>query len=128
MKLYALCSARSEIQDVRALEPGHEPIKVKFGIPENAAPLTIEYQEAVVNKSTGDIILPPTIMVHYLVPCNEAGNPLCEICNERVADKGTICAECEEITKEHEAINYSANMDDSENPDNNSDLPDNTRN
>ncbi len=99
MKLYALCSARSEIQDIRLLEPGHEPIKLKFGIPENAAPLTIEYQQAVDNPHTGKVMIPASVLVHYLVPCDENGLPLCEICNENVADRGTICKECEDYIK-----------------------------
>jgi hypothetical protein len=113
MKLYALCSARSEIQDIHLLEPGHEPIKLKFGLPENAVPLTIEYQQAIDNPHTGKVMTPASVLVHYLVPCDENGSPLCEICNENVADHGTICKECEDYIKASEESIESADSDES---------------
>ncbi len=118
MKLYALCSARSEIQDIRALEPGHEPIKLKFGIPENAAPLTIEYQEAINNPHTNKVMIPASVLVHYLVPCDENGLPLCEICNENVADRGTICSVCEDYIKASEESIEPEDSDESRGSDN----------
>jgi hypothetical protein len=61
-------------------------------LPENATPLGIEYQPAQMGILQPK---PPICIVHFLVPCTEKGEALCEICGVNVADyEGIICSEC----------------------------------
>lgn len=47
-----------------------EPKPVLVDIPDNAIPIQIEYR-------SGNIMIPqPSLAIHYLVPCDDAGNPI----------------------------------------------------
>lgn len=86
MNAYAVCSAAISLP--LGIQPG-QPTTAKVELPENAIPLQMEYRAPTPEMQQ------PQMLLHYLVPCDDAGQALCEICNRNTADyEGIICMQC----------------------------------
>ncbi len=84
MRDYAVCSMRATIT-----KGVGEGLVIVVSLPDNATPIQFEYRPPQRTDST------PDAYVHYLVPCDEKGQALCEVCNTNTADYDSkICKLC----------------------------------
>ncbi|MDD3493595.1 MAG: hypothetical protein PHZ19_08895 [Candidatus Thermoplasmatota archaeon] len=84
MKDYAVCSMKATIS-----KGVGEGLIIVVSLPDNATPIQFEYRP----PQRADTL--PDAYIHYLIPCDEKGLALCEICNTQTANyDGKICQSC----------------------------------